>query len=148
MNFFRNICAGLAITASLTNVAMAETKKPNMAVDLVTLHTDNYPEMLKFYHLPSCTGDHRIPSSIGFRHRAPNHAAPAVWNFPCAGPWPVERPGRRPCNIVRSMLDQMFQEGLNACIFMSVQCRFSTVGFVAPWNTSPHSPGRPSILLS
>lgn len=28
---------------------MADTPKPNMAIELVTLHTDNYPEMLAFY---------------------------------------------------------------------------------------------------
>ncbi|WP_082035101.1 VOC family protein [Phaeobacter piscinae] len=49
MKNLRNLCLGIAMVTTSAAGLQAETKLPNMAVELVTLHTDNYSEMLVFY---------------------------------------------------------------------------------------------------
>ncbi len=41
-------------------------------------------------------------------------------------------PGEYTRDVVRAMFDQLFQDGLNACILLSVHFRFSTVGELHP----------------
>lgn len=49
MKHIRSLCLGVAIATSIAGAVQAETKLPNMAIELVTLHTDNYQRMLTFY---------------------------------------------------------------------------------------------------
>jgi hypothetical protein len=59
-------------------------------------------------------------------------------------------PGENRGYVIRSMFDQVFQEGLNACILLPVHARLSMFGFETPWNTSLDRPcwGMPQQGLS
>lgn len=49
MKNLRNLILGVAMASTLSGVVHAEGAKPNMAIELITLHTDQYPEMVAFY---------------------------------------------------------------------------------------------------
>ena len=53
-----------------------------------------------------------------------------------------ERPREDGADVVRSMFDQMFQEGLDRRILPIVHSFVSTVGFATPWNTRVDRPRR------